>query len=490
MLFNSLSFLIFFPSVAILNFLVPRRVRWLLLLVASYVFYISWRPEYILIILASSVISYFTAIWIEEAEDQNRRQRILWLGICTNLAFLLIFKYFNFFNENFRDIFEYFNLSYPISNHDFIAPLGISFYTLQILGYLLDVYHKRIKPERRAVIFMLFVAFFPQLAAGPIERARNMLPQFLREHSFDYERVVNGSLRILWGFFKKLVIADRLALLVNAVYDAPMQYTGNPLIFATYAFAFQIYCDFSAYSDIAIGVARILGFDLMENFQQPYFSKSIPDFWRTWHISLSTWLRDYIFYPLRRSLLRTDTPKHGYFTALLIPPMVTMLVSGLWHGAAWTFIIWGGLHGAFLIIDNLWNQYLSQKLGFVKLPQFLRTGIGIFITFHLVNFSWIFFRANTFEDAIYIIKNLFVNLRLSSTGISSIMPGGKYELLIVVCAILLMEFIHLLQHYKIDLRAYALRLPMWLRWSAYYALVLAILVFGVFGVTEFIYIQF
>jgi alginate O-acetyltransferase complex protein AlgI len=490
MLFNSIEFLVFFPSVTIIYFLLPHRVRWLVLLVASYAFYIFWKPEYILLILVSSLISFFIAIRIEDEPDQKLRRRLLILGISTIIGILLIFKYFNFINENFRAIFQAFGVVYPISDHKWVIPLGISFYTFQILGYIIDVYQKRIKSERNSRVYFQFVAFFPQLAAGPIERARNMLPQFTTNQTFDYDRIVSGLLRIAWGFFKKLVIADRLALLVNAVYDNPTQFTGSLLILATYAFAIQIYCDFSAYSDIAIGAARILGFNLMENFKLPYYSKSVPDFWRNWHISLSTWFRDYIFYPLRRSMLRTKNPHPAYLSALIIPPMITMLLSGLWHGASWTFVIWGVVHGVLIVFTNIWNQKIKTKTRYIQLPKPLETGLGIFLTFNIVSFTWIFFRANSLGDAWYIVNHLFVNLRFSSLGIGSIMPGGKYELLIALCAIFLMEVIHILQFRNIDLRAYSIRLPIWMRWAAYYVLVLAILIFGMFGLSEFIYIQF
>lgn len=339
MLFNSLHFLIFFPVVTILYFIIPSRYRWLFLLAASYFFYMSWKPEYVFLLIFMTVVGYITARKIGQETRQHIRKRYLVLSIFVNLGGLFFFKYFNFFNDTIRSIVEMTGASYNISNLALSLPLGISYFTLLLMGYSIDVYHNRIKSETNPGIFALFISFFPQIAAGPIERARNMLPQFKKSHSLEYEKVVNGSIRIAWGFFKKLVIADRLALLVNAVYNDPTQYSGTPLIFATYAFAFQIYCDFSAYTDIAIGAARILGFSLMENFKQPYFSRSVPDFWRKWHISLSTWLRDYIFFPLRRSMLKGHASNENLIGALIIPPMITMLVSGLWHGANWTFIL-------------------------------------------------------------------------------------------------------------------------------------------------------
>jgi alginate O-acetyltransferase complex protein AlgI len=490
MLFNSVEFLFFLPVVTILYFLVPAKVRWLLLLAASYVFFLSWIPEYIFLILISTSIAFISAIKLENETDATSRRRYLWASIFINLGILIVFKYYNFINENVRMVFGTFTAAYPVPNLHLLAPLGISFYTLQIVGYLLDVYHRRLKAERNAGIFALFVSFFPQLAAGPIERGKNMLPQFHANHAFDYERVTGGLIRIAWGFFKKLVIADRLGLLVNTVYSNPGSYVGNPLILATYAFAIQIYFDFSAYSDIAIGTAQILGFDLKENFKQPYFSKSVPEFWRNWHISLSTWFRDYIFYPLRRSILGNNSTKTGNFLPLVIPPMVTMLLSGLWHGAQWTFVVWGGLHGVFILLDMYWNQKASHRLNFIKLPEFVLSGWKMFVTFNLISFTWIFFRAHSLPDAFMIIRNLFVGLRFESSGIGSIMPGGKYELLIALCAIALALLVDVLQHRNVSLRTFALRQPIWLRWSAYYVLFLIILIFGKFGLDEFFYIQF
>jgi alginate O-acetyltransferase complex protein AlgI len=490
MAFNSLEFLLFFPVIAWINAVLPAKIRWPFLLGASYLFLMSWKVEYLCLILISTGVAYLTAISIEREAEPNVRRWYLWMSILINLGLLTIFKYSNFINDNVRMIFAAAGANYPIPDLQIKAPLGISFYTLQVVGYSIDVYYRRVKAEPHLGIFATFVAFFPQLAAGPIERAKHMLPQFKASRSFEYERVVNGSLRILWGFFKKLVIADRLRLLVNTVYDTPTIFTGNPLIWATYAFAFQIYCDFSAYSDIAIGAAAILGFKLTENFQQPYYSKSIGDFWRNWHISLSTWLRDYIFYPLRRYTLTTTKSSTGNLTSLIIPPMLTMLISGLWHGAGWTFIAWGLIHGLLIVVETAWAQNLRNRIRFIKLPESIAASLRICVTFHLICFTWIFFRANSLADAFYIIGHLFVGLRLQLTGIGALIPGGKYQLSIALCAILLMELIQIMQRRHVNLRAFALRQPIWIRWAAYYALVLIILMFGKFGLVEFFYIQF
>ena len=481
MLFNSIEFLIFLPTVVVLYFLLPHRYRWLLLLAASYFFYMSWRPEYIVLILASTLVDYFVALRLATETRPTFRWGLLMLTIVTNLGLLFSFKYFNFFNESFRVAFQQAGLAYAIPALDVLLPVGISFYTFQTMSYTIDVYRGKTQPERHLGIFALFVSFFPQLVAGPIERSNNLLPQFYKENTVDYERVVSGLQRMVWGFFKKVVIADRLALLVNTVYGAPTQYTGLPLIIATYAFAFQIYCDFSAYSDIAIGAARVMGFDLMENFRQPYYAQSIPEFWRRWHISLSTWFRDYVYVPLggnRVSLL-----------AWSFIIMMVFVVSGLWHGANWTFMIWGALHGLFMIAAILWS-YATKRVSWQStLPPIVTTGFKIFVTFNLVSFAWIFFRANSLADAVYIVTHLLVGLefRFSLYGT---MPGGIFEFAIAFVAILLMELVHWLQMTTGSMRLFMRRQPLWLRWSAYYTLALAIIMFGNFGLTEFIYFQF
>ena len=481
MLFNSIEFLIFLPVVVFLYFLIPYRYRWVLLLAASYFFYMSWRPEYIILILISTLVDYAIGLKLAQESRQHFRRAYLILSLTTNLGILFSFKYFNFFNNFLRSAFHWYNADYPVPDLDFLLPVGISFYTFQTLSYTLDIYKRKIQPERHFGIFALFVAFFPQLVAGPIERAGNLLPQFHKKHTFDYERVVTGLQRIAWGFFKKLVIADRLALLVNNVYGNPTEFTGTPLIIATLAFAFQIYCDFSAYSDIAIGAARIMGFNLMENFRQPYYSKSIPEFWQRWHISLSTWFRDYLYIPLGGN--RIQIPRWCFNI------MVVFIVSGLWHGANWTFVVWGTLHGLYMIAATLWGRAAKFISWSLPLPGVVISSIKFFITFNLVTFAWVFFRANTMSDAIYIISHLFVDIKFNLAG-QTIMPGGLYEFAIVLIAIAFMELMHWIQMTNHRVRPFEMRRPIWVRWSIYYTVVLVIIIFGKFGLTEFIYFQF
>jgi alginate O-acetyltransferase complex protein AlgI len=481
MLFNSIDFLIFFPVVVSLFFLLPHRYRWILLLAASYFFYMSWRPEYIILILISTLIDYVAALKLVNESRLFIRRAILALSLTANLGLLFVFKYFNFFNEAFGSILRGAGLVYSTPALNFLLPVGISFYTFQTMSYTIDVYRGKIQPERHFGIFALFVSFFPQLVAGPIERTSNLLPQFRRATTFDYERVVSGLQLMTWGFFKKLVIADRLALLVNPVYANPTQYTGVPLIVATYAFAFQIYCDFSAYTDIAIGGARVMGFDLIQNFRQPYYATSIPEFWRRWHISLSTWFRDYLYVPLGGS--RVSVPRWVFNITIVF------VVSGLWHGAKWTFVVWGALHGMFMLASVVWRRVARQISWPFTIPPAITCAAKIFVTFNLVTFAWIFFRADSLSDAGYIVGHLFTNLEFGAS-LSGIMPHARFELAIALLAILGMEVVHWLQIANRSPRVVVRRQPMWVRWPAYYALILIVIMFGKFQLTEFIYFQF
>ncbi len=298
MAFNSVNFLIFFPIAVVLYFSASFRWRWLVLLLASYYFYAGWKPEYLILILYSTLVDYFIGIKISQTDDISRRKRLLTISLISNLGLLFIFKYFNFFSQSLQETFNLLKISVDFPTVNLILPVGISFYTFQTLSYTFEIYRGNIKPEKNLGIFALFVSFFPQLVAGPIERPQHLLPQFSQKFNFDSERISSGLRLMLWGMFKKVVIADQLARLVNLVYNEPTNWYGLMVIVATYGFAFQIYCDFSGYSDIAIGAARIMGFDLRLNFKEPYLAQSIADFWRRWHISLSTWFRDYLYIPL------------------------------------------------------------------------------------------------------------------------------------------------------------------------------------------------
>lgn len=488
MKFNSLLFIVFFPLVVTGFFLIPHRWRWFLLLGASYIFYASWNLKYIVVLLAMTAIGYIGGRLLENESRPKARHIILILSLFASLGILFFFKYFELSSRLLHTAFEQLGVGHMLPSFQLILPLGISYFTFQTMSYLLDVYRGQAKAEQHVGIYALFISFFPQLTAGPIARANQLLPQLRALQFAEYEQIVDGLLRMAWGFFKKLVIADRLALMVNAVYGDPTSFTGTALILATYAFAFQIYCDFSGYADIAIGAARVMGFKLEENFQQPYYAQSIPDFWRRWHITLYNWLRDYLFYPLSRTLKRSRLPSNNLL-ALVLPPMLTMLASGFWHGTNWTFLVWGGLHGLFMVVSILWNRSgTALRLPF-SIPANLVSCIRVFATFNLVCLAWIFFRASSISDAFYIIQHLFVNLKIDAS-LFALMPVGWYDWLIAFVAILLMETIHWQQRQHGSLRDVVLRQPALLRWSIYYGLVLVVLMFGKFGAGEFIYARF
>jgi D-alanyl-lipoteichoic acid acyltransferase DltB (MBOAT superfamily) len=493
MLFNSIPFIIFFPVVVGLYFAIPHRFRWALLLTASYYFYMCWKPEYVLLIIASTLVDYFAALQMGKYSDRVKRKPFLIISLIVNLGLLFSFKYFNFFNESFRTLFDSVDIFYNVPSFNVLLPVGISFYTFQTLSYSIDVYRGKKTPERHLGIFALYVAFFPQLVAGPIERSTRLLPQFFNKYNFDYVRVTNGLKLMLWGFFKKLVIADRIAEVVNHVYSNPSGFEGVALLIATYLFAVQIYCDFSGYSDIAIGAAQVFGIKLMRNFKRPYYAKSIAEFWQRWHISLSTWFRDYLY----KSIGGNRVPRWRWHYNILI----VFVISGLWHGANWTFIIWGALHGSYYLISK-WTLNIRARLSSVlKLDSFpfVQKLVRVFITFNLVSFAWIFFRANSLADAYYIITHLFKNILSVLSNLSAVGTGqgiistgiglDRGELLIAGLAIIIMEIAHLIQR-KQSVLVWLANKHIVLRWSIYYFIIFFILVFGYFNLNEFIYFQF
>ena len=474
MLFNSIEFLLFFAFVVTAYFAVPHRGRWALLLVASYLFYMWWNPLYALLILASTVVDYCAGIAMHRAEGKRRKKRLLLLSLTTNLGLLFTFKYWNFANDNIARLCESLGVPWHGGSLDVLLPVGISFYTFQTLSYTIDIYRGRLQPERHFGRFALYVAFFPQLVAGPIERASNLLPQFQLTHRFDWDRVSSGLQLALWGMFKKVVIADQLAIYVDAVYNNPAAHNGVSHVLATYAFAFQIYCDFSGYSDIAIGTALIMGFKLMKNFDRPYFSKTIVEFWRRWHISLSTWLRDYLYIPLGGN-------RHGVFN-LYRNLMITMLLGGLWHGASWNFIIWGALQGVMLCLSRAtlpWRDRMNERLG---VPGWLRDGIRMIITFHLVCLSWVFFRAVDLDDSMTILTKVVTDIGMPLMD-GSVMAHGLAGLLVLLA-------VQVVQSTRGSIRELVKPWPMAIRWAGWYALLFSIILFGVERATQFIYFQF
>lgn len=481
MLFNSLEFLIFFPVVTLLYFLLPYRFRWLHLLAASCVFYMFFIPAYILILAFTIVIDYFAGILIENAEGRRRRIFLV-MSLAANVWVLFVFKYYNFFNENLAQTARLLNIEYALPALSILLPVGLSFHTFQAMSYTIEVYRANQKAERHFGIYALYVMFYPQLVAGPIERPQNLIHQFYERHDFDSDRVSSGLKLMLWGLFKKIVIADNLAVYVDAVYNQPQAWDGVNLIIATIFFAFQIYCDFSGYSDIAIGAAEVMGFKLMTNFNRPYHARSISEFWTRWHISLSTWFRDYLYIPLGGN---RGSQSSWYFAIFF-----TFLISGAWHGASWTFVIWGALNGFYLLFSiwtaNLRNDFV-KRIGLIHYPN-LHRFIKITITFGLTCYAWIFFRVNSISDAVYIHRAIASSIINPFRGISGL-PVSSAQLILCLGAIAFLEFVHLTQR-KRDMRESLAEKPIWFRWAIYYALVLAIFFAGEFSNRKFIYFQF
>lgn len=484
MLFNSIDFLIFFPVVFLFYWVFAKNLtlRNIFILVVSYIFYGWWDWRFLFLIAISSLVDYYIGKRLGKENDDKKRKLLLSLSLLVNLGFLMYFKYANFFIESFAESFTFFGSNLEVSTLNIILPVGISFYTFQTLSYTIDIYRRSLKPTNDIISFFAFVAFFPQLVAGPIERASHLLPQFYVTNKFDYKQVRSGFQLMLWGFFKKVVIADRLAILVNEVYNNPEAYSGSDFIIATLFFTFQIYCDFSGYSDIAIGLARSMGFDLMKNFDSPYFSKSITEFWRRWHISLSTWFRDYVYIPLggsKKGKYRT------YYNLFLV-----FVVSGLWHGAAMTFVIWGAIHGTILVLEKA-TQKFREKLfvmtRFKKDEVFSGLVSGL-ITFSIVAFAWVFFRANSFDEVQHIISSMFSSQKghdLYELGLSEF----NFNLSIILIVVLLvLEYIN---NY-VNLKVYLNNRNVILRWGFYFILLFTIMLYGVYGgdSPEFLYFQF
>jgi len=476
MLFNSLHFVFFFIIVTSLYFALPYNRRWLLLLLSSCYFYMAFVPIYILILGFTIVIDYFAGRYIENA-DGKRRKLFLIFSLVANIGVLAIFKYYNFLNHNFSFLMHGFGLSNPIPYLSILLPIGLSFHTFQAMSYNIEVYRGRQKAEKHFGIYSLYVMFYPQLVAGPIERPQNLLHQFREKYDFEYERVVDGLKLMLWGLFKKLVIADRLAIYINVVYNNAAEHNGKTLILATIFFAFQIYCDFSGYSDIAIGAAKVMGFKLMTNFNRPFLARNISEFWKRWHISLATWFKDYLYISLGGN--RVSIPRL-YFNLFLV-----FLISGLWHGANWTYIIWGALNGFYLIfaiISQRIRNKINRLTGIEKLPR-LNHLLQILVTFTLSCFAFIFFRANDVNDAFIIIKKI-------STFGGSIYVENISIMIYSFLGIFILLFVEFkMEFYKGEFSFFTNN--SWVVRNLSYALIIIlIMLFGVFDGGQFIYFQF
>lgn len=482
MLFNSLPFIVFFVVVTGLYFLLPHRFRWFLLLVASCFFYMFFKPVYILILFGTIIIDYYAGIKLEEIQDQKKKKLFLIISLIANIGVLVVFKYYNFINENITTILTNFGMENLIPFLKILLPIGLSFHTFQAMSYTIEVYRGNQKAERHFGIYALYVMFYPQLVAGPIERPQNILHQFRIKHTFEYANVSGGLKLMAWGMFKKVVIADRLAIGVDEVYNHLDNYTGIALIIATIFFAIQIYCDFSGYSDIALGAANVMGFTLMVNFNRPYASRSISEFWSRWHISLSSWFRDYLYIPLGGNRVKVS---RMYFNLFIV-----FLISGLWHGASWTFIIWGALHGTYLVVA-LMTKKIREKLtsffeGF-RLSFFVNM-FNVAFVFGLVTFAWLFFRAKNIDDAMYVIRHM---LDIHGLNIQKdvYLNQGQDFFVVSVFLILLMEVV---QYINVNYSHTLFNHPkIFVRWGFCLGLILMICVFGVYhNNAEFIYFQF
>ncbi len=468
--------------------MLPHRFRWFLLLVASCFFYMFFKPIYILILGFTIVIDYYAGILLENEPDQKKKKRYLVMSLVANIGVLAVFKYYNFLNDNITGLANMLGYKIQIPYLKILLPIGLSFHTFQAMSYTIEVYRGHQKAERHFGIYSLYVMFYPQLVAGPIERPQNMLHQFHEEKRFDYEKAVSGLRLMLWGMFKKVVIADRLAVVSDMIFTNPYDYSSTAIAIGCVFFTFQIFCDFSGYSDIAIGSARIMGFELMKNFDRPYSSRRISEFWRRWHISLSTWFKDYLYIPLGGNRVSEWRKQMNLF--------IVFLVSGLWHGADWKFIIWGALHGFFLVFGNVTEKArfaVRQAIGLTKM-KWLDDNIQRLTTFVLVTIAWVFFRANSSKDAIYIVKRLpgmFGELweMLRTKAFSFGMQVEPYKMVICAIAIAVMEGVHLAQR-KQSIGLMVDRQPVYVRWGIYYFFLFAVIYLGVFENRQFIYFQF
>ncbi|MCF0136261.1 MAG: MBOAT family protein [Lachnospiraceae bacterium] len=497
MLFNSREFLIFFPIVVLLYFVIPKKIRYLWLLAASYYFYMCWNARYALLILTSTGVTYLSGLLIDrirssETEDHTRYRRMKWVvavSFLLNLSILFFFKYFNFTCDLVVSVLGLFSISFTPPVLDVLLPVGISFYTFQALSYTMDVYRGDIGAEKNFFRYALFVSFFPQLVAGPIERSSNLLKQLAKPASFKLKHAGEGLLLMVWGFFLKLVIADRAGILVDHVYNRLAEQNGWALLLASVLFAFQIYCDFSGYSVIAMGTAKVLGIDLMENFRAPYLADSVSSFWRNWHISLTSWFKDYLYIPLGGS--RKGTCRK-YCNKLIV-----FLVSGLWHGADMSFVIWGGLNGIYQILEEMLKPLKDKLLrpNPTGISKILRRVLGALITFVLVDLTWIFFRAPDMTGAVQVIRTIFSDLSFSALSAVSASSLGldSTNILLLLFSLLLLGAADIMK--LMGIRVRDLFMDCYWKWLAAMLIgIFAVLVFGVWGsgydASNFIYFQF
>ncbi|MDB4919459.1 MAG: acyltransferase [Mucilaginibacter sp.] len=480
MLFNSLTFALFLPVVFILYWILNKhslKYQNILLLTASYYFYSYWDYRFLFLLIFSTLLDYFTGIKMSEAKNHKSKKFWLWLSICVNLGFLGIFKYYNFFAQSFVDSFSHLGIRMQLTTLNVVLPVGISFYTFHGLSYVLDIYNNRIKPERNFIDYSLFVSFFPLLVAGPIERATHLLPQIKNKREFNYTAAIDGLRQILWGLFKKVVIADNCAEYANMIFNHSANYSGSSLVLGALMFTFQIYCDFSGYSDIAIGTAKLFGIDLLRNFAFPYFSRDIAEFWRRWHISLSSWFKDYLYIPLGGS-------KGGLWMRIR-NTFIIFIVSGFWHGANWTFIIWGVLNALFIMPSIIFNTNRNnlEIVAKGKILPSLSELFNIALTFSLTVLAWIFFRSASVGQALQFIGNIF-----SKDLLKAPQNPPKPIMLIILIAFMLIEWTGREGKYAIE--NMGIRWTPVLRWSFYSFIIVCIGMYMQTTGSDFIYFQF
>ncbi|MEQ1505874.1 MAG: MBOAT family O-acyltransferase [Myxococcota bacterium] len=488
MLFNSFEFLLFFPIVVGLFFALPHRHRWLLLLIASYVFYCAWSLPYGLLLLGVSALDWWVALKVQDTATVSGRRRWLVLSLIGNLGVLFFFKYYNLVNDTFLAGADALGVSWPIPRSNLLLPLGISFHTFQSLSYTIDIYRGRFTAERHPGMYLLYVAYFPQLVAGPIERGDRLLPQLKRPVPFDWDRIASGLRLAAWGMFKKVVVADRLAVLVDAVYNEPRGFGGFALGLATLFFTYQVYCDFSGYSDVAIGVARVIGVDLMRNFDQPHGSRSMTEWWSRWHISLSTWFRDYVYIPLGGN--------RGSFWSWARNTTVVFMISGLWHGASWRFAAWGLMHALLVVGDRATKpvrEAVVAALGLNRVPA-LRAAVAIGCTFVLWMATLVPFRAHSLADAVYVFTHLHVGWEHfgEAEAFGRFLDRVHFDLAMFAWCLFLMPLVEVVDWLRRSPTAEAdwARLPGVVRWGLLYAVGFGVLLLGHWVDTPFVYFQF
>ncbi len=491
MQFVSLQFLAFLAAVIFIYFILPKKIRYIWLLLTSWGFYYIAGGKFLILLVLITAITYGAGLFIEKEKEKPNSKAGVILAVSIVMLVLVLgyFKYVGFLFETVKSIQKFLNLAESEAVINILLPLGISFYLFQAMGYLIDCYKGKIAAEKNYLLLALFISFFPQITAGPIERAGNMIPQYKEPQSFSYESMRDGLLLMLWGYFQKIVIADRLAVVVDTVYDSPKQFSGTIIFLATVFYTFEIYCDFAGYSNIAIGAAKIMGIKLMNNFESPYMSKSVAEFWRRWHISLSSWFKDYLYIPLGGN-------RKGYVRKL-INLMIVFAVSGLWHGAAWTFVVWGILHGVFQVLGIVLKPVRDKLVQLFKVDRssFSHGLYQVVVTFLLVNIGWIFFRADTFEKALYVLVNMwkpslwvFSDKSLYNLGLV------EQDMKLLIASLLVLVAVDICNAKKIVIRDLITKQGLWLRWVIYIAAAIFVITCGIWGpgydAASFIYSSF